>query len=114
MKRTGKIASANGVVALALTWDGARWPAKSLPPKARAFLKGPAKNLVVPDSRKLSAHFSDNQVREIRICWVPCLKGGPEVLSEPFQTASGKRLNFRSVETTHFGDVLGVVYRRHP
>jgi len=101
MKRTGKIASANGVVALALTWDGARWPAKSLPPKARAFLKGPAKNLVVPDSRKLSAHFSDNQV-------------GPEVLSEPFQTASGKRLNFRSVETTHFGDVLGVVYRRHP
>ena len=100
------------VIALALTWDGARRPASSLPPKARTFLTGKVRNVSVPGAKKLSRLFVDDQVREIRICWVPWLKGGRKVLSEPFQTATEMRLVFRSVRTTRFGDVLGVIYRK--
>ncbi len=82
----------SAVIALALTWDGARWPMHSLPPKARAFLAAAGKDL--------------------RICWLPRLKGGNDVLSQPFQTPTGRRIQYKAVRTTPFGDILGVVYRR--
>jgi hypothetical protein len=100
------------VIAAALTWDGARWPARRLPAKARAFLAGKSKHAALPSRHKISRLFEENKVREIRICWVPRLKGGSDVLSDPFTTGTGKRLAFRSVKTIRFGDVLGVVYRR--
>jgi len=96
-------------VALALTWDGARWPKRSLPAKAKAFLG----DKTVPSRSSLTRLFTQDQVKEIRICWVPRLKGGVDTLSEPFPTADGKRLPFTAVKTTPFGDVLGVVYRRN-
>ncbi|MCE0524150.1 MAG: hypothetical protein LV480_14690 [Methylacidiphilales bacterium] len=104
MKRTGS------VVALALTWDGARWPVRTLPPKARAFLAGDSRG--VPSRRKLAGLLADERVWEIRVCWVPRLKGGGDVLSEPFSTREGARLLFRAAKTVRFGDVLGVIYQR--
>jgi hypothetical protein len=98
------------VIALALTWDGARWPARTLPPKARAFLKGSSPPLFPP--RKRAEFFANDQVGELRICWVPCLKGGSKVLSVPFKSLDGKRISFCATRTVRFGDVLGVVYRR--
>jgi len=112
MKHPGKKASASRVIALALTWDGARWPVRTLPPKARAFLAGKLRDVSSPSCKKLSELFADDQVREIRICWVPRLKGGSEVLSKSFQTPAGTRIGFRSVKTVRFGDILGVIYRR--
>jgi hypothetical protein len=93
-------------VAAALTWDGARFPAKRLPLKARAFL-----GRVAP-AAKLAALLAEKTSLELRICWVPKLRGGPEVLCAPFTTSDGKRIAFRLVRTVRFGDVLGVVYRR--
>jgi hypothetical protein len=115
MKRAGSKASASRVIAFAMTWDGARWPARTLPPKARAFLKmksGQSQGDAAPSARKRAELFADDQVSEIRICWVPCLKGGGAVLSEPFETPAGKRIGFQSVKTVRFGDILGVIYRR--
>jgi hypothetical protein len=112
MKRPGKAAGKGRVIALALTWDGARWPARTLPPKARAFLTGISRGASAPSARKLAELFAADQVREIRICWVPRLKGGSAVLSEPFQTATGTGLAFQAARTVRFGDLLGVIYRR--
>jgi hypothetical protein len=100
------------VVALALTWDGARWPTRALTPKARAFLTGKSPAAATPSGQKLAKLLADDQVREIRVCWVPCLKGGSDVLSEPFQTATGTRLPFKTARTVRLGDVLGVIYRK--
>jgi len=97
-----------GVIGLALTWDGARWPVRSLPEKARAFLGG----ATAPKAKVVAALLTKNEVEEIRVCWVPRLKGGGDVLSEPFLSESGKRRSFRCVKTTQFGEVLGVVYRK--
>ena len=47
MKRAAKT-KADAKVALALTWDGARWPVKSLPAKARAFLAAKGYASVTP------------------------------------------------------------------
>lgn len=113
MKQTGK-AKAGRVIALALTWDGARWPVRTLPPKARAFLADKSRKVDAPSTRDMAKLFADDQVREIRVCWVPRLKGGNEVLSEPFPTPAGMRMKFRAARTTRFGDILGVVYRRLP
>jgi len=110
MKHPGKKTSARRVIALALTWDGARRPARTLPSGARAFLAG--RSGKIPSARKMAELFADDQVREIRVCWVPRLKGGGAVLSEPFQTPAGIRIGFRSVRTVRFGDVLGVIYRK--
>jgi hypothetical protein len=110
MKHPGKPANKDSVIALALTWDGARWPARTLPPKARAFLA--RRSGKIPSARKMAELFADDQVREIRVCWVPRLKGGSAVLSEPFQTPAQTRIGFRAAKTVRFGDVLGVVYRR--
>ena len=96
------------VIALALSWDGARLPTRALPPKARAFLAGHA----APPSQKVAQLFRDNQINEIRICWVPRLKGGNDVLSDPSPSAAGKRISFKPAKTIPFGDILGVVYRR--
>jgi hypothetical protein len=93
-------------VAAALTWDGARCPAKSLPAKARAFL-GP-----VTPAKRLAGVLAEGSSIELRICWFPALRGGDEVLCPPFSTTDGKRITFRLVRTVAFGDVLGVVYRR--
>jgi hypothetical protein len=119
MKQSQKVAgagrrgkSAGAVIALALTWDGARWPTRTLPPKARDFLSGKLRDARPSHCKKLAKLFADNQVREIRVCWVPRLKGGSAVLSEPFQTPAGIRIGFQSVKTVRFGDVLGVIYRR--
>jgi hypothetical protein len=98
------------VLALALTWDGARWPAKTLPPKARAFLGANAH--AVPSAKKVAALLAADAVREIRVCWVPHLKGGDNVLSETFPAPKGRRIPFRAIKTTRFGEVLGVIYRR--
>jgi hypothetical protein len=113
MKRTGQETSGRAI-ALALTWDGACWPARSLPPKARAFLRGRGKPFAVPAAGELAPLFAADGIREIRVCWVPRLKGGEGTLSEPFQTPSGKRMLFRGAKTLRFGEVLGVVYRRSP
>ena len=112
MKRVVKAKAGHRVIALALTWDGARWPVRSLPPKARAFLTGKSRSAAVPSERKMAELFADDQVREMRVCWVPRLKGGGAVLSQPFQTPMGMRIGFQSVRTVRFGDVLGVIYRR--
>jgi len=109
MKRIG---GKKAVIALALTWDGARHPNRSLPPKARAFLAGKSRDATVPSRAKVAALFAADHVKEIRVCWVPELRGGDDVLSEPFPAPFGKRLRFLSARTLHFGDVLGVVYRR--
>jgi hypothetical protein len=106
MKRPGS------VLALALTWDGARWPVRTLPSAARAFLKGKLPPDAVPSARKMAQLFARDQVRELRICWVPRLKGGNTVLSYPFQTPAGTRIAFQSVKTLRLGDILGVIYRR--
>ena len=95
------------IVAMALTWDGARWPVKSLPPKARAFLAGP-----VTPVREATRLLARDLVREIRVCWVPRLKGGDAVLANPLPTPDGIRMSFRTSRTRRFGDILGVVYRR--
>jgi hypothetical protein len=99
-------------IALALTWDGSRWPAGKLPPKARAFLLCKLRNVSVPSTRALSRLLADDQVKEIRLCWVPRLKGGREVLSEPFAAPAGRRIAFRAARTVSFGEVLGVIYQR--
>jgi hypothetical protein len=100
------------VIAVALTWDGARWPVRTLSPNARAFLSGKSNQVLAPSRRKISRLFADDQVKEIRVCWVPRLKGGVDVLSDPFQAFDGKRLVFRPTKTIRFGDILGVIYRR--
>jgi hypothetical protein len=88
----------------ALTWDGARWPANRLPKRARAFL-APS---VSP--ARAAAALRAGKVGELRICWVPRLKGGTAVLCDPFVTPEGKRISFRIAKTVKFGEVLGVVY----
>ena len=95
-------------VAAALTWDGARFPARRLPGRARAFL-----GRVTPAAR-LKALLDTGEKFELRICWVPHLVGGPATLCPPFMAKDGQRLAFRLVRTVAFGDVLGVVYRRRP
>jgi len=97
-------------IALALTWDGARWPMASLPAKARAFLR--AKGFSSPTRREIARLLSLDVVKELRLCWVPKLKGGDDTLAEIFTARKGKRVPFRAAKSTPFGDVLGVVYRR--
>ncbi len=96
-------------IALALTWDGARWPTRSLPPKARAFLG--AAGSALPSAKKAAALFAADAIDEIRVCWVPRLKGGDNVLADVFAAPEGRRVPFRAVRTMRFGDVLGVIYR---
>jgi hypothetical protein len=55
--------------------------------------------------------FANDQVSEIRVCWMPCLKGGDDVLTDSFSTPAGKRIGFRAVKSLRFGDILGVTYR---
>jgi hypothetical protein len=109
MKRI-PIAKKPAKIALALTWDGARWPVALLPPKARAFLS--AKGYAARSRREVARLLAGDAVAELRVCWVPRLKGGEDVLAEVFAAPDGKRVPFRAVKTTRFGDVLGVVYRR--
>jgi hypothetical protein len=97
-------------VALALTWDGARWPVRALPQQARGFLA--AEGHARPSRREMAALLAGEVIREMRICWVPRLKGGDEVMADPFQTLGGKRLSFRAGQIRRFGDILGVIYRR--
>ena len=97
-------------VALALTWDGARWPVGSLAVKVRAFLR--AKGFAAPTPRAVAGYLANDQVREMRICWVPRLAGGEKVLADPFAAPGGRRVAFRVVKISRFGDVFGVVYRR--
>ena len=96
-------------IALALTWDGARWPVASLPPKARAFLR--AKGFTSPTRHMMARLLAAQAIGEMRICWVPRLKGGENVLAEIFPAPGGKRVPFRAMKTARFGDVLGVVYQ---
>jgi len=91
--------------AAALSWDGARVPASKLPVKARAFLG------TITARKKLAALLSDGAPVELRICWVPHLRGGPDVLVPPFSAKDGRRLAFRTIRTASFGPILGVVYR---
>ena len=99
------------VVALALTWDGTRWPIRSLPPEARSFLAA-GKSVPAPPAAKVAKLFQADRIKEIRVCWIPRLKGGTPVLAEPFTPLGGKRLPFRAVRHSPFGDILGVIYRR--
>ena len=92
--------------AVALTWDGTRFPARRLPAKARAFL-----GKSTPPA-KLAALIAAQNLTELRICWVPRLRGGDDVLTAPFTTKDGKRIPFRLVRALLFGNVLGAVYRR--
>jgi hypothetical protein len=97
-------------LALALTWDGARWPVRSLPPKARAFLG--AKGRAIPSPREAARLFAEEKVGELRICWVPRLQGGGPGLADIFPAPKGRRVPFRAVKMTPLGDILGVIYRR--
>ena len=92
-------------VAAALTWDGARIPARRLPAKARAFL-----GAVTPAAR-LNSLLKTKTELELRICWVPFLRGSPETLCPPFATPDGRRITFRLTRTVSFGGMLGAVYR---
>jgi len=100
------------VIALALTWDGARWPVRSLSPKARAFLIGKGSKISASTAQGLTKLFANNQVREIRICWIPRLQGGSDVLAESFPTPKGRRISFQVARTVLLGDVCGVIYRK--
>ena len=111
MKRAAKTAGRR-VIALALTWDGARWPVGVLSPKARAFLAGPARQPASFTRNAMARLFARDDVDEIRICWVPRLKGGDAVLAAPFSAPDEKRLLFQAVRQVRWGDNLGVVYRR--
>ena len=82
----------------------------SLPPKARAFLG--AKGFSSPTRREAARLLAADAVGEIRLCWVPKLKGGDDVLAEIFAAPKNKRVPFRAVRMAQFGDVLGVVYKR--
>ena len=106
---TRKTPAKGCAVAFALTWDGARWPVRGLPPKARAFLGG---GKPVSSAKAMAKLLAQDAVRELRVCWVPRLKGGADVLAEPFATQDGLRVAFRSVKTVRLGDMLGVVYRK--
>ena len=106
-KLTESTKGTGGKVALALTWDGARWPTRSLPQKARAFLGGNA----VPSAQEAANLFSTDRIQELRICWVPHLKGGPDVLADSFPTRT--RIGFKATKTVLIGEILGVVYRRN-
>jgi hypothetical protein len=97
-------------IALALSWDGARQPLASLPAKARTFLQ--AKGFSAPTPRAVAQLLAGDQVAEMRICWVPSVAGGENVLAEPFPAPGGRRVVFRAVKLSRFGDFLGVVYRR--
>ncbi len=110
MKAAKKIAAGPGrVIALALTWDGSRTSVRSLPSAARAFLGRTLGR--VPGSASLAKLLAAGEIRELRICWVPQLQGGDEVLAVPFPAPGGLRLRFRAIRQRRFGDVLGVVYR---
>jgi hypothetical protein len=100
-------------MAVALTWDGARWPVRRLGAKARAFLAG-GKAVPAPSGMEMARFFSSDEIAELRICWVPKLAGGDSALTDPFSTSDGKRLAFSAVKTVSLGDVLGVVYRPSP
>jgi hypothetical protein len=100
-------------VALALTWDGARWPTRSLPPQAKAFLAGKFKKNAPPSRSEMSELLVQDEVKEIRVCWVPWLKGGADVASDPFATLTGRRLGFSPTRIIPFGEVLGMIYRRN-
>ncbi len=93
-------------VAAALNWDGSRATARQLPVRARRFL-GP----ITPAAR-LAKTLARGEALELRICWVPQLQGGSDVLVPTFATPDGKRLAFHTVRTVPFGPVLGIVYRR--
>jgi hypothetical protein len=111
MKRPAKAQVGRRVIALALTWDGARWPVGALPPKARAFLAGPAREPASFTKDALARLFARDDVDEIRICWVPRLKGGDDVLAAPFPAPGNKRVLFRAVRQVRLGDILAVVYQ---
>ncbi len=98
------------MLAAALTWDGARWPMRSLPVRARAFLADAGNVALSP--RAAAERFATDSVDELRICWVPRLKGGDATLADPFATPDGLRLAFMPTRMVRFGDILGVVYRR--
>jgi hypothetical protein len=112
MKRVSRDDSATQVLALALTWDGARYPVSKLPSKARAFLKARVGSQKSPSPRAVARLLKSDQLEEIRICWVPRLKGGTAVLSEPFERVTRTRIAFRAARTIALGDHLGVIYRR--
>jgi len=97
-------------LALALSWDGARCPLRTLPAPAQAFLK--RTGVKTPDGDQVARLLADDRVGEIRVCWVPRLLGGADVLCAPFATLDGLRLGFAVVKTKSFGAILGVVYRR--
>lgn len=107
--KAAKKSAARKVVALALTWDGSRWPLRSLPPAAHAFLR--AGSGKIPKAVTLGKLLAEGRVGELRICWVPRLRGGDDVLAAPFSTPDGLRIRFRAAAPRRFGDVLGIVYR---
>jgi hypothetical protein len=101
---------ARAKIALALTWDGMRWSMASLPPKARAFLA--ARGYAALARREVAKLLGEDKISEMRICWVPRLKGGDDVLADVFPAPKGRRIPFRALKMTRFGDVQGVVYQR--
>jgi hypothetical protein len=112
MKRPGKAVANRAIISLALTWDGVRWPLRKLPPKARAFLARENSAPGIPSAQKMAALFANDRITQLRICWVPRLLGGNDVLSEPFSVPAGVRMGFEASKPIPFGDILGVVYSR--
>jgi hypothetical protein len=102
-----RVETADGAVGVALSWDGARLPRRELPASAREFLAG-APGV---SQRDLTARAKQRRLKEIRICWVPRLRGGKGTLAPPFQTADDKRVLYRVAKIVPIGEMLGVIYR---
>ena len=99
-------------IALALTWDGARWPVRvAAAQSARAFLGGEGLARRLRGARWPRLFAADACQAKMRICWVPRLKGGDNVLADPFVHRRMAGASLSRVEDDAFGDVLGVVYR---
>ncbi|MEJ0001141.1 MAG: hypothetical protein WDO13_19470 [Verrucomicrobiota bacterium] len=109
MSRAATTGRAGKSLALALTWDGARWPAARLPAPARTFLRRAAP---APAADRVARLLAEGKIRELVICWVPRLKGGEPTLADVFTTSDGRRVAFQAVRTVRIGDILGVRYRR--
>ena len=108
--KTKAVPKKSAVVALALAWDGSRCSMRSLPGKARVFLGAGSKK--IPEMAELSRLLAEGKISEMRICWVPRLQGGRDVLCAPFVPPEGARIRFQVVKQKRFGDVLGMVLRR--
>jgi riboflavin biosynthesis pyrimidine reductase len=83
---------------------------RALPAGVRKFLR--PSGVSAPSSAQVSRLLQNGELEEIRICWVPVLAGGDQVITLPFPTPRQMRINFRAVSLKQIGDILCAIYRR--